>query len=151
MRQAIHKLKYDNFRAIALPLARLLAKYWEARPLPVDVIVPVPLHARRLRQRGYNQSALLAGELGKIIGLPVMEGTLLRLENTPAQVKAINAEMRRKNVCGAFACCDGMLQGRRVLLIDDICTTGATLDSCAGALKRSGVHSVWGLTLAREV
>lgn len=151
MRQVIHKFKYDNFRALASPLARLLAGYWEARPLPVDIIVPVPLHARRLRERGYNQSALLAREMGKFIGLPAVEGALLRLENTPAQVKAINAEMRRENVREAFACCDGVLQGKRILLIDDICTTGATLDSCAKALKRGGADSVWGLTLAREV
>lgn len=151
MRQVIHQLKYNNFRALALPLARLLSEYWETRSLPVDVIVPVPLHARRLRERGYNQSGLLARELGKLINLPVVEGSLLRLGDAPAQVRAPNAEIRLKNVLGVFSCHDGELQGKRILLIDDICTTGATLDSCAIALKRAGVSSVWGLTLAREV
>jgi len=151
IRHAIHQLKYNNFKAMASPLARLLAEYLEARPLPVEVIVPVPLNARRLRERGYNQSCLIARELGRLIDLPVVEDSLLRLKDTPAQVKAPDAEIRRKNVLGVFACCNGELEGRKVLLIDDVCTTGATLDSCAIALNKVGVGSVWGLTLSREV
>ena len=151
MRQAIHQLKYNNFKALAFPLAQLLAEYFEARPLPVEIIMPVPLHSRRLRERGYNQSGLLARELGRLIDLPVVEDSLLRLRDTPAQVKAPDAEIRRKNVLGVFACRNGGLEGENVLLIDDVCTTGATLDSCAIALSRAGVGSVWGLTLAREV
>jgi ComF family protein len=151
MRQAIHQLKYNNFKALALPLAQLLAEYWQSRSWEVEVIVPVPLHGRRLRERGYNQSALLAQELGRLIDLPVVEDSLLRLRDTIAQVKAPDAEIRRKNVLGVFACRDGKLEGEKVLLIDDVCTTGATLDSCAIALNRAGVGSVWGLTLAREV
>lgn len=151
IRQAIHQFKYNNFKALALPLAQLLAEYWETRHLEMEVIVPVPLHSRRLRERGYNQSGLLAREMGKLINLPVMEGSLLRLRDTTAQVKAPNAEIRRKNVLGVFDCRDGNLHGKRVLLIDDVCTTGATLDSCAIALNRAGVSSVWGLTLAREI
>jgi len=151
LRQAIHQLKYSNFKALAFPLAQLLADYFEAKSLSAEVIVPVPLHRRRLRERGYNQSALLARELGRLIDLPVVENSLLRLVDTTAQVKAPDAEVRRKNVLGVFACCNGDLETKKVLLIDDVCTTGATLDSCAIALKRVGVDSVWGLTLAREV
>ncbi len=151
VRQAIHQLKYNNFKAMAFPFARLLAEYLETRPLPVEVIVPVPLHSRRLRERGYNQSGLLARELGRLIDIPVVEDSLLRLRDTPAQVKAPDAEIRRKNVLGVFVCCNGELEGKNVLLIDDVCTTGATLDSCAIALNRVGVGSIWGLTLAREV
>ena len=151
MRQAIHQLKYNNFKALALPLAQLLAEYWETRSLGVDIIVPVPLHSRRLRERGYNHSGLLAQELGRLIDLPVAEDALIRLKDTPAQVKATNAEIRRKNVLGVFACLDGNMHGKKVLLIDDVCTTGATLDSCATALHSAGASSVWGLTLAREI
>ena len=151
VRQAIHQLKYNNFKALAFPLAQLLAEYVETRPLPVEVIVPIPLHPCRLRQRGYNQSALLARELGRLTSLPVVEDSLSRLRDTPAQVRAPNAEIRRSNVVGVFACRDEKLKGKQVLLIDDVCTTGATLDSCAIALNRAGASSVWGLALAREV
>lgn len=150
-RQAIHHLKYNNFRALASPLAQLLKDYLQVKLLPREVLVPVPLHPHRLRERGYNQSSLLAKELGKLTGLPVVEGSLLRFRDTPAQTRAASAEVRRNNVDGAFACQDHKLQGKQVLLIDDVCTTGATLDSCAVALKKAGTSSVWGLTLAREI
>ncbi|MEW6034100.1 MAG: phosphoribosyltransferase family protein [Chloroflexota bacterium] len=110
----------------------------------------VPLHPRRLRERGYNQSSLLARGLGQATGLPVDKGTLLRLRDTPPQARTASAEERLQNVVGAFSCRDRLLQGKRVLLIDDVCTSGATLDACATALKRMGASSVWGLTLARE-
>jgi len=151
MRRAIHELKYKNLKVLDLPLARLLAKYLEDKPLPRDVLVPVPLHPRRLRERGYNQSSLLAQKLGKLADLPVVEGLLLRLRDTPAQARIATAGVRRRNVAEAFTCRDGQLQGEKVLLIDDVCTTGATLDACAVALKKAGASSVWGLTLAREM
>ena len=150
MRQAIHQFKYTNFKALAFPLAQLLAENLEAKPLPVDVIVPVPLHPRRLRERGYNQSGLLARELGRLTGLPVVEDSLVRLMNTPAQARAANADARRNNVRGIFFCKNEGLSGKQVLAIDDVCTTAATLDSCAVALNNAGASSVWGLTLARE-
>ncbi len=151
VRQAIHKFKYNNFKALGLTLSHLLAGYLEARPLPKEVLVPVPLHSHRLRERGYNQSSLLAQELGKLTAIPVVEGSLVRFKDTPSQARSATAESRRSNVAEAFACRDQRLQGERVLLIDDVCTTGATLNSCAIALKRVGATSVWGLTLAREV
>lgn len=151
MRRAIYEFKYSNFKALALSFAQLLAEYWKASPIEVDVIVPVPLHHHRLRERGYNQAGLLAQELGKLIDLPVDEATLLRVQDTPAQVKAANADIRRKNVVEAFSCHSRKLQGRKVLIIDDVCTTGATLNSCATALNRAGASSAWGLTLSREV
>jgi competence protein ComFC len=150
VREAIHKLKYHHFRALAPSLAELLAGYLEASPLVADVLVPVPVHPRRLRQRGYNQAALLARELSKMINMPVVEDSLYRAKNTLSQTKA-GVEVRRGNVLGAFVCRDRRLEGSRVLVIDDVCTTGATLDACAVALKGGGASSVWGLTLAREI
>lgn len=150
-RQAIHQFKYNNFKALAIPLARLLKAYLEVNPLPAEVLVPVPLHPRRLRERGYNQSSLLARELGKLTGLPVAEEVLLRSKDSPAQARAATAEARRSNVAGAFLCRHQELFGKQVLLIDDVCTTGATLDSCAIALRSARVVSAWGLTVAREV
>lgn len=150
LRQAVHQFKYGGFKALALPLARLLAEYLGSKPLPADVLVPVPLHPRRLRERGYNQSGLLARELCRLTGLPVEEDELLRLRNSRAQVGARDSDERRSNVLGAFGYRSEKLRGRRVLLIDDVCTTGATLNSCAVALKKGGAVSVWGLVLARE-
>jgi predicted amidophosphoribosyltransferase len=81
--------------------------------------------------------------------LPVIEGSLIRIRDTPSQVN-MNREERYANVRGAFSCKDLRFEGRRVLVIDDVCTSGATLDACALALKQAGAASVWGLTLARE-
>jgi len=147
LRDIIHRFKYRNLRALAEPLGELLASYVLEHPLPADVLVPVPLHPARLADRGYNQSALLARELGRRLDLPVVENSLLRVRHTRQQV-GLNAEERRRNVTGAFACCDDRLAGRRVLLIDDVYTTGATLNACGEALMAAGVASAWGLTLA---
>ncbi|OGN96505.1 MAG: hypothetical protein A2Z77_07560 [Chloroflexi bacterium RBG_13_51_36] len=151
MRKAIHELKYRNLKAISSRLAELLADYVRANPVPGQVLVGVPLHPRRLRERGYNQSSLLARELGKRIGLPVVEDCLVRVRQAQPQVRAVDVEERRRNVAGAFVCRDEKSGGKQVVLIDDVCTSGATLESCAAALKNKGAASVWGLTLAREI
>ena len=130
-------------------LARLLAGYIAERRTPGDVIVAVPLHRRRLRTRGYNQSELLARDLSKITGLPWGKGTLARVKDAPPQVEAATRAQRRANVEGSYEV-TGDVDGRRVLLIDDVVTTGATMSSCAAALKQAGAASVWGLALARE-
>ena len=151
IRQAVHKLKYNNLRAICRDLAQLMHDYLQANALPGDVLVPVPLHPRRLRQRGYNQSVLLARELAQLTGLPVIEDCLCRSRNSLPQARTATVEERRDNVIGAFICKNEKLAGAGVILIDDVCTTGATLEACASALKIGGTESVWGLTLAREV
>lgn len=148
LRGAIHQLKYRHARGLAEPLGEVLAGYWQAHPLPVDVIVPVPLHPTRLRRRGYNQAAVLAYELGRRVGLPVDEGALRRIRATVSQMR-LHAADRRRNVQGAFRCPDGRMEGRRVLLLDDVCTTGATLEACADGLRAGGAETVWALTLAR--
>jgi len=151
MRQAIHQLKYKNLRALAGPLAALLNDYLIANPVPGEVLVPVPLHRKRLRERGYNQSSLLAKELGKLRNLPVVDDCLIRRQHTPPQARTSTIEERRNNVAGAFACHDPRLRDKQVLLIDDVSTSGATLDACAAALKANGATAVWGLVLAREL
>ncbi len=151
VRKAIHELKYHNLRAIAGCLAGLLAVYLQSNPLPGEILIPVPLHPRRLRERGYNQSNLLARELGKIIGLPLVEDCLIRVKQAQPQVRAAGLRERRINVADAFACRNDEACGKQVILIDDVCTSGATLESCARVLKKRGALSVWGLTLAREL
>jgi ComF family protein len=150
IRQAIHELKYHNLRALALPMAGLLYEYYLAYPVPGEVLVPVPLHRKRLRERGYNQSALLARQLGKLTGMPVIEDCLIRKQHTPPQARTANIEERRQNVVNAFSCSNGKLWGKQVILIDDVTTSGTTLNAGAKTLKESGAASVWGLVMAIE-
>lgn len=150
-RQAIHQLKYGNLKAVSPCLAELLADYLGANPLPGEALIPVPLHPKRLRERGYNQSKLLACELGKLISLPVIQNCLVRVKEAKPQVKATSLEERQRNVTGAFSCQNAKVSGKQIILIDDVCTSGATLESCAEALKSKGAICVWGLTLAREI
>jgi len=149
LQTAIHRFKYSNLRALSGPLGRLAADYLTRYGLPVDTLVPVPLHTSRLRERGYNQATLLAGEIGAVTGLPVASETLLRVRSTRPQV-GLTAPERRKNVEGAFQCSASSLKGGSFLLLDDVCTTGATLEACSIALRSAGAERVWGLTLARE-
>lgn len=148
MRPAIHFLKYRNHKAVAAVLGQILANTCNRYQLAADVIMPVPLHPSRLRERGYNQSELLAKTMGRLLDLPVNTTILHRLKKTKSQMKLAAAE-RRQNVAGAFGCRSKQYTGQIVLLIDDVCTTGSTLDACAWALKQSGVARVWGVTLAK--
>ncbi len=155
LRLAIHALKYDGKRQVAAPLARLLAATYRqqmpgsARPR-FDAALPVPLHPKRQAERGYNQSALLARGLAREVGLPLREDLLRRARHTPQQVGLDHAQ-RRANVAGAFVCPSRhpALAGAALLLVDDVCTTGATLVACAETLRAAGARAVWGLTLAR--
>jgi ComF family protein len=148
LREAIHALKYKNMRSLAPFLGQMLVETYEAEALPADVLVPVPLHRRRLRERGYNQSSLLAKYVGQVTGLPVSTTSLRRVRYTISQTQ-LNAEERVHNVSGAFLCSREDVGDRQVLLIDDVCTTGATLEACSVALYDGGARSVWALTVAR--
>lgn len=152
MRDAVHALKYRNFRALSQPMGELMADYLRRSHIPGDVLVPIPLHHRRLRERGYNQSELLARELSKTVSLPVLDNVLRRVKNSSPQARATSVAERYQNVKGAFVCeNNGRIAGKAVIVIDDVCTSGATLEACAEVLKIAGAVSVWGLTFAREV
>ena len=151
IRSAVHQLKYRNLRAIAAPLAGLMADFLSDNPLSYDIIIPVPLHSKRLRERGYNQSELLAKEIGKLTGVRIEKDCLMRHRHTPAQAMTKSIQERHCNLAGAFICKNDSALGKKVLLIDDVATSGATLDACAKALKSAGAVSVWGLTLARDI
>lgn len=146
-REAIHSLKYTNGRSLAAPLADYMVAAWRRADPPADCIVPVPLHAGRLAERGYNQSALLARPLAAAVGLPVDEKLVVRQKATRQQA-LLSAAERRANVKDAFVCA-ASAAGKRIVLIDDVCTTGSTLEACAAALRAAGATSVWALTLAR--
>jgi len=147
LRQLIHLFKYARVQTLSAPLGRLLAMAFP-RDSSFDAIVPMPLHWRKRWQRGFNQSALLAREISRRTHIPV-ENALRRARHTAAQAGLTNAK-RRKNVSGAFRVRKGARLGsRRILLIDDVMTTGATAAACARALKMAGASQVTLLTLAR--
>jgi len=147
LRQAIHTFKYKNRPELARVLGKMLSDYLSAHPLPVDAVMAVPLHSAREHARGYNQALLLAQALGAQHHLPVWNDALTRVRATRLQVE-LDAAERHANVQDAFAA-DERAAGMRLLVIDDVCTTGATMDACSVALRRRGAKSVWGLALAR--
>lgn len=150
-RELVHALKYHYHSALASPMGELMARYLRGGSLPADLLAPVPLHPHRQRARGYNQSFLLAREVSRRLDLPLAAAALVRRNDTPPQARASEADARRRNVAGAFDCRPGAVAGRRVLVVDDVTTTGATLDACARALlAKGGASSVWALTFARE-
>ncbi len=149
VRDLIHRFKYSDIRALAPVVAGLLAECLKSTPLPCNVLMAVPIHRWKERRRGYNQSALLATELSKLTGIPLAKG-LERIKDSPPQASSRSAEERQENVKDAFVFRGDPLEGKRMLLLDDVCTTGSTLDACARVLKHAGASNVWGFTLARE-
>ena len=147
LRPAIHRFKYGGERALGNCLARLLV---EAITLPtsVDLVLPVPLHPDRLRQRGYNQSNILARALAERLDRP-LAANLLRVRSTRPQV-GLDAAGRRDNVRGAFAWHGPPITSRHALLVDDVCTTGSTLSACAAAVRAAGARRVTAVVLARD-
>ena len=149
LRQMIVLLKYSGVRSLARPLGDWLAVVVAQNPAlgEVDAIVPVPLHSRRQRARGFNQAELIARELARWFPRPVKADWLARVKDTPSQTGLTHAQ-RIENVQGAFSARD-KVDKARILLVDDVCTTGATLNACARTLKRAGAESVQAVTVAR--
>jgi ComF family protein len=150
-RRLVRAYKFDGVSSLAPLLTQRLVECYRAQGQAADVIVPVPLSGRRKRERGYNQSELLARETARRLGLP-LRVALRRKRHSEAQARSPSAEQRHQNVAGAFevARSADRVRGQRVLLIDDVATTGATLNACAAVLLSAGAASVFGLTLARE-
>jgi competence protein ComFC len=149
LRGAVVQFKYHGEWARAAHLAEPLATTI-IHLQRVDALIPVPLHPTRLRQRGFNQSLLLAQQAGGLLGVEVREA-LIRTRRTDAQVN-LGAEQRMANVAGAFAVRpDILVAGRSVVLVDDVVTTGSTLSACAAALIGAGAASVKAASLAREM
>lgn len=148
--KALHRLKYRHDAGLAETLAGLVAVQL-GRPTGLErdaIVVPVPLSPERLRERGYNQAALLARVLADRWRLTLRSQALCRVKATRSQVGLTRAA-RQHNVQAAFAAAPGRVSGRAVLLIDDTCTTGATLHDCARALKAAGARRVHGLAIAQ--
>lgn len=151
LREAIHALKYEDTPELAPYLARYLVTAFRSQlrailPGPIDVVVPVPLHEQRLQERGYNQAQLLAAAFARAEGIPMCADSLRRIRSTATQV-GMTANQRQHNVAHAFQATPSV-RARSVLLVDDVCTTGATLHACASALAAAGVRSTYALSLA---
>jgi ComF family protein len=151
VREAVHGLKFRGRRALAAPLGDLVLEMGRASlavPEP-DLLVPVPLHPRRQRERGFNQALLLARRIARGWALPVRADVLSRITHTAPQSE-LTADARRANVRGAFALRrPEIVAGRHVVLVDDILTTGATASACAACLRDGGAAVVGVLTVAR--
>ena len=146
--RAVHRFKYEGWRRLAGPFAELVAERLALEGVAARWVVAVPLHPARLTQRGYNQAELLARELRRRMVLGEPAGKLVRTRPTPPQVG--RDRLRRfDNVKDAFAWRGGGLEGESILLIDDVATTGATLDACASALRAAGSGPVMGVSVAR--
>ena len=148
LREIIHALKYSRRHSLARPIAERMRQRGSELLEQADCVVPVPLHWRRRHQRGFNQSQMLARHLGP----PVVEA-LFRRQHTRPQVE-LAADVRHSNVANAFALrrwFGSRVAGRRLVIVDDVSTTGATLEACARVLKEGGASEVYALTAARVV
>lgn len=150
VRNGMHRYKFGGGRGHAKLFGTLMAQcLHDRREAPVDLITWVPLHPKRKKERGYDQAELLARRVGELSGLPV-SGALEKTRATAAQSQTGADEARAANVQGAYRALPGLdLTGRRVVLIDDVATSGATLSECAAVLRQAGADSVVGLTFAR--
>lgn len=148
LERAVHRFKYRGWRALAPPLAGLLLARLAVDGLPAASVVAVPLHPARERRRGYNQSELIAAELRRALGLGTPSGRLKRVRDTRPQV-GLDRLRRAANVSGAFRWEGESGHGEPVLLVDDVVTTGATLEAAAAALKSAGFGRITGVALAR--
>jgi ComF family protein len=149
-RTAVLTLKFKSGRYLAPLMGELLRAQLAARPVQADVVVPVPLAPRRLQQRGFNQARLLADEIAGAVRGSVLPDALSRTDR-PAQ-QTLPAAERLMNLQGAFTCPRAAdVRNRRVLLVDDVVTTGSTLSACAEALADAGASRISGLAFARDL
>jgi ComF family protein len=148
LREALHRFKYKRDLGLADAFAELLIEVFQRAGEETDLVVPVPLGRKRQRERGFNQAAMLAAAFSGKLGIVYRPGAAKRIRETRSQV-GLSVPQRRENVAGAFQADPKTISGKRVLLIDDVLTTGATLNACARALKDAGAAAVVALTLAR--
>jgi ComF family protein len=150
-RACLHALKYDGERRLVEPLAQLMAERWRHSGIGGDVLVPVPVHAARRRQRGFDQAELLARAVGRVLGLPVVSAVRRSMKTTAQHELGRGA--RAANVGHAFAMTPehaATIGGQWIVLVDDLTTTGSTFSGCARVLYDSGAGAVSALALARE-
>ena len=156
-KKLIWHFKYDPYlKDLAETLASILTEHFVLAINNTEeiwqnsILMPVPIHSKKLRERGYNQSEELAKELSKVLNVPIVSNVLVKIKNTEPQMKLSKSE-REKNLEGVFAIKNPeKIRDKKVFLVDDVYTTGSTMAECAKTLKKSGVKTVWGISLARE-
>ena len=146
IREAVQGLKYGNAPVLAVSLGERLVKQLSNMNWSVDVIVPVPLHSTRLAERGYNQAQLLSEQVAEATHIPCSPNAVHRQRNTQSQV-TLNASERQTNMADAFQANSPFVTNQRILIIDDVYTTGATLSACGQAILQAGAQTVYGLTV----
>lgn len=149
LQSAIHKLKYRHDRGLGEVLAQPLLELYQKYHWQIELIVPVPLDSAKQKERGYNQAALLARPISWSTDIPYTDRALSRVKTTRQQV-GLSMSERAENVAGAFGAQRAWVEGKGILVIDDVITTGATINACALALINAGASQVFGLTLARS-
>lgn len=150
VRDSLHRYKFGQRTGYAGIYAGFMVKCIDEKQISCDIIGWAPVSGKRLRRRGYDQSELLAREISLHLGIPVQR-LLIKQRHTPPQSRIKNAARRQENVKGAYRCCDPeLVRGKRILLVDDIVTTGATLSECARILKEAGAAAVYAVTVARR-
>ncbi len=146
LQKSIHALKYENLKLIASPLGQRLAACLVQLDWDADIIVPVPLYPKRLAERGYNQAELLGNQITSRLSIPCVPHAITRTQETRSQV-GLDRKQRLLNVAEAFGANPEYVANKTVLLVDDVCTTGATLSTCAQAALAAGARAVYGLTV----
>jgi len=152
LKNLIHGLKFQYLKSAARPLGEILIRYTDGLGLPLEKfsVIPVPLSKKRLRERGFNQSELIAKILAEHFGLPIDASSLTRAKNTKPQSETKNLAERRENVRACFFVTHPeAVAGRNILLIDDVTTSGATLFEAASALKSAGARKILAMTVAK--
>lgn len=148
LRPVIVSLKYRPNPGLGQLLAEYLAAYLGEQPWRPDLLLPIPLADDRTKERGFNQAEVLARPLSGLTGLALSSDAILRVRPTPKQV-GLDFDQRKANMRGAFAADAAQVRGKQILLVDDVMTTGATLNAAATALKEAGADRVFGITVAR--
>ncbi len=154
VKKLIHQFKYEPYvKDLAKPLADLIVEHISrvgaTEKIADFALIPVPLHIKKQKQRGFNQSEELAKELSSKLILPVSSNALIKTKETQSQTE-LKKEEREKNIKDAFSCSNPTLvSGKKILLVDDIFTTGATMEECSKTLRKAGAKEVWGIAVAR--
>ena len=164
LRELIHIFKYKSVKELSIPLGVLIKRLIKIKAKNIfnrldkkmTIIVPIPLHPRRLRERGFNQSELLAEKLSEHTNLPIAKNIVIRKRHSPPQAdikdknKTHQLQKRKDNIKNAFKIINpNFSEGKNVILVDDVAATCATLEECALALKQSGAKKIWGFVIAK--
>lgn len=148
IRDCVHAIKYEHNQGLGEVFTDMLAGLVAEADWTPDLVMPVPLSAKRATERGYNQADCLARPLAAHLGIRYHPFGLERFRDTPSQV-GLSGEARRRNVAGSFKAVSEVVAGQQVLIVDDVMTTGSTIEACAQALRDAGSQAVYGLTLGR--